>query len=293
MDTLTKAITTDKTIRIYSVIATETAETARQHHQTTPVATAALGRILSAGLLMGAMLKGENHSITLQIRGDGPLGRVLAVADSLGTIKGCVQNPLADVPLKENGKLDVGGAIGKKGFLSVIKDLKMKEPYCGISPLQTGEIGDDLAYYFMQSEQTPSIVGVGVSIDKNGAVKHAGGYIVQVMPECGDASISRLETGLKGLPSVTEMLSDGYTGVDIIKTVMLGFDTEILEETAVKYRCNCTLDRVERALISLGRQELDEMIEEQGSASITCQFCDKVYDFSKEDLCELLRKAKK
>ena len=289
-DTLTKAITKDGFFKISAVVSTQTVNQAHTYHKTMPTATAALGRLLSAGLLMADSLKEEDASLTLQLKGDGPLGILAVVADSAGGVKGYVANPAADLPLREDGKLNVGAGVGK-GTLSVVRDLKMKEPYIGQVPIQTGEIGDDLAYYFMQSEQVPSVVALGVLVDRDYSVACAGGFLIQVMPGCDEKSLAKLENSLQGLMSVTEMLSQGMTGEDMIRYVMLGFDLEILETQPVGYRCDCGRERMERAIISLGKQEIQDIIDEQGEAEIVCHFCNKGYRFSKEELTEMLAKA--
>lgn len=282
-DILTKAITKDGFFKISAVVSTESAEQARRFHNTSPVATAALGRLLSAGLLMGSELKEENARLTIQMKGDGPLKNVLVAANSKGEVKGYAENPIVDIPLKANGKLDVGGAIGK-GTLCIIKDLCMKEPYIGQVAIQTGEIGDDLAYYFMQSEQVPSVVALGVLVDRDYSVKCSGGFIIQVMPECDDKSLTMLENSISGLMSVTDMLVQGMNGEDIIKYAMLGFDVDILENREVGYVCDCSRDRMERAIISLGKQEIDDIIREQGEAEIVCSFCNTAYKFDADQL---------
>ncbi len=282
-DKLTRAITKDGFFKISAVVSTETVEQSRKFHNSSPVATAALGRLLTAGLLMGGELKEDNAKLTLQMSGDGPLGRVIVSANSKGEVKGYAENPQIDMPLNEKGKLDVGGAIGK-GTLSVIKDLGLKEPYIGQVAIQTGEVGDDLAYYFMQSEQVPSVVALGVLVDRDFSVKCAGGFIIQVMPECNDESLTMLENSIAGIMSVTEMLSQGMDGVDMIKYAMLGFDTEILEESEVGYVCDCSRERMERAIVSLGKAEIDAIIKEQGQAEIVCSFCNKPYVFNTEEL---------
>lgn len=290
-DILTKAITKDGFFKISAVVSTESAEQARKFHNTSPVATAALGRLLSAGLLMGGELKEENSKLTLQMKGDGPLKNVLVAANSKGEVKGYVENPLVDLPLKSNGKLDVGAAVGR-GTLCVIKDLCLKEPYIGQVAIQTGEIGDDLAYYFMQSEQVPSVVALGVLVDRDYSVKCSGGFIIQVMPECDDKSLTKLENSIGGLMSVTEMLTNGMTGEEIIKYVMLGFDVDILESHEVGYVCDCSRERMERAIISLGKQEIDDIIKEQGEAEIVCSFCNTAYKFDSAQLEEMKNSAK-
>lgn len=290
-DILTRGITKDGFFKISAVVATETVEKARSLHNTTPVATAALGRMLAAGLIMGGELKEKNARLTLQLKGDGPLGSVLVAANSRGEVKGYVDNPAAELPLKPNGKLDVGGAVGR-GTLCVIKDLCLKEPYIGQVAIQTGEVGDDLAYYFMQSEQVPSVVSLGVLVDRDYTVKCAGGFIIQVMPECDDKSLTKLENSIGGLMSMTEMLLQGMSGADIIKYVMLGFDVEILGESEVGFVCDCGRDRMERAIISLGKQEIDDIIHEQGEAEIVCSFCNTAYKFDSDALREMRENAR-
>lgn len=290
-DKITRAITKDGFFKISAVVSTETTEQARKFHNSSPVATAALGRLLTAGLLMGGELKEDKAKLTLQMSGDGPLGRVIVSANSKGEVKGYAENPQIDIPLNSKGKLDVGGAVGK-GTLSVIKDLCLKEPYIGQVELQTGEVGDDLAYYFMQSEQLPSVVALGVLVDRDYSVKCAGGFIIQVMPECDDESLTMLENSISGIMSVTEMLSGGMSGEDMIKYAMLGFDVDILEESEVGYVCDCSRERMERAIISLGKTEIDSIIKEQGQAEIVCSFCSKPYVFDSKELEEMKEKAR-
>lgn len=289
-DILTKAMTKDGFFKIAAVVTTETVQAAHTYHQTMPVASAALGRLLTAGLLMADSLKEEDATLTLQMRGDGPLGTLVVVADTKGGVKGYVANPGADLPLKENGKLDVGGGIGR-GIMGVIRDLKMKEPYVGQIPIQTGEIGDDLAYYFMQSEQIPSVVSLGVLVDRDYSIASSGGLLIQVMPGCDEKSLSKLENSIQGMMSVTEMLGQGMTPKNMIEYAMLGFDVDFLEDIPVGYHCDCCRERMERAIISLGKKEIGDMIEEQGEAEIVCHFCNQAYRFQKEDLADLLEKA--
>lgn len=291
-DQLTKAITKDGFFKITAAVTTETVNTAHQYHRTAPPASAALGRLLTAGFLMADSLKEEDAGLTLQIRGDGPLGMLVVVADSHGGAKGYVANPTADMPLKENGKIDVGGAIGR-GTLSIIRDLKLKEPYIGQVPLQTGEIGDDLAYYFMQSEQIPSVVGLGVLVDRDYSIQCAGGFLIQVMPGCDEKSLAKLENSIKDLMGVTDMLKQGMTPEDMIRYIMLGFDIEFLGARAIGYHCNCSRARMEQAIISLGKKEISDMIREQGSAEIVCHFCNKAYSFDSSQLAALLEKSKR
>ncbi len=289
-DILTKAITKDGFFKVTAAVTTETVNHAHNYHKTMPVASAALGRLLTAGLLMADSLKEEDASLTLQMRGDGPLGTLVVVADAKGGVKGYVANPGIDLPLKENGKLDVGGGVGR-GIMGVIRDLKMKEPYVGQIPIQTGEIGDDLAYYFMQSEQIPSVVSLGVLVERDYSVAHAGGLLIQVMPGCDAKSLSKLENSIQGMMSITEMLGQGMTPKNMIEYAMLGFDVEFLEDIEVGYRCDCSRERMERAIISLGKKEIEDMIEEQGEAEIVCHFCNRAYQFEKEELGDLLARA--
>ena len=289
-DILSKAITKDGFFKIATVVTTDTVNQAHTYHQTMPVASAAIGRLLTAGLLMADGMKEDEASLTLQLRGDGPLGTLVVVADTKGGVKGYVANPAADLPLKENGKLDVGGGVGK-GTLSVIRDLKMREPYIGQIPIQTGEIGDDLAYYFMQSEQIPSVVALGVLVDRDYSIMHAGGFLIQVMPGCDDKSLTKLENSIQGLMSVTDMLKQGMSAEDMIKYIMLGFDVDYLGEKPVSYCCDCGRERMERAIISLGKKEIRDLIDEQGEAEIVCHFCNKGYAFNKEELEDLLCKS--
>ena len=292
MDKLVKGITKDGFMRVYALDATETVNRANLYHKLSPVAAAALGRLISAGLMMGGSLKEEDGTVTLQIKCDGPLNMLVVVANSHGEVKGYVENPIVDIPLKENGKLDVGGAVGN-GVLGVIKDLKLKEPYVGQVPLQTGEIGDDIAFYFMQSEQVTSVVALGVLVDRDYSIKCAGGFIIQVMPECDEKSLSKLENSIGGLMSVTEMLSKGMTPEEIIKYVMLGFEVDILEEESVRYNCGCSKERMETALVSLGRDTLQEMIDDGKGAELACHFCDNKYSFATENLIELQKRCKR
>lgn len=291
MDRLIKAITKDGYFRIYVTKTDDTVNTAQKYHSLSPVCCAALGRLMTAGIMMGAMLKGDEPSLTLQVKGDGPIGLMAAVSNSTGSVKGYCANPTVDLPLNQKGKLDVGKAVGN-GILGVIKDLKMREPYIGQVQLQTGEIGDDIAYYFMQSEQTPSVVALGVLVDRDYSVKCAGGFIIQVMPECDDASLTKLENSISGIMSMTEMLNKGMDLEEILKYIMLGFDVEILESIDVKYECDCSRDRMEKAVISLGREQISEILNDTGEAEVCCHFCDRKYTFGTDDLKKFIEAAK-
>ncbi len=290
-DYIVRAVTKNGAVRAFCAVTTNTVNEAYKMHKTSPVATAALGRLLTASAMMGAMLKSENETITLQLVGNGPIGRVLAVSDS--NVKGYVTNPLVDLPKNSKGKLDVGGAVGKDGYLVVTKDMGLKEPYIGKTPLVSGEVGDDLTKYFAVSEQTPSVVGLGVLVDIDYSVKESGGFIIQVMPEATEEDISLLEENIKLVTSVTDMLSDGLLPENILEILLRGFEFEITQKRDTKYFCNCSRERVERALISIGEKELTDIIENDKKAQLTCHFCDKVYDFSEEELKTLLKQAKK
>jgi len=294
MDKIIKAITTDGFFRITAAVTTQVTNDAQKMHNSYPIATAALGRAMTAALIMGSDLKAEANrvfaedertpSITLQFKGGGELGIVMAVADANGSVKGYTSNPDVVLPSKSIGKLDVGTAVGTDGYVSVVKDLRLKEPYTGISPIQTGEIAEDLAYYFHISEQTPSVVSLGVLVDTDLSAKCAGGFIIQAMPGADDISLARLEKSVETLPPVTELLNDGANCEDLLKIVMLGFDIKILSENDIRYFCDCSRERVERALISLGNEELENLIAEQGKAEVACSFCDKVYNFDENEL---------
>ncbi|MBO5136474.1 MAG: Hsp33 family molecular chaperone HslO [Clostridia bacterium] len=292
MDKITKAVTKDGFLRMYVVNSKETVEQARLYHNLSPLMSAVLGRTLTASMLMGSMLKGKDDTITLQIRGGGPAGMVLAVSDSEGNPRGYVQNNALELPPNDKGKLDVGGAVGTTGYMSVIKDLRLKEPYIGKIPLQTGEIGDDVAFYFAQSEQTPTAVALGVLVDKDISIMAAGGFIVQVMPDCPDEYLDRLEKKIGEINSISEMLKNGMNNEEIVNYVLDGFEPEILEESEVGYKCNCSEDRMTRAIISLGEKEIRSMIEEDGQCEINCQFCRKSYNFNKNSLEKMLEIAK-
>lgn len=286
------AITKDLAIRAYAVDTTEIVQRAYEIHKTTSLASAALGRTLTAASMMGAMLKAEQDSITVQIRGNGPLGAIICVSDSSGNVRGYIQNPSAKLPLNpKNGKINVGAGIGK-GSLTVIKDLGLKEPYVGQISLVSGEIAEDITSYFANSEQVPTICALGVLVNADNTIAASGGYIIQLLPFTEDEIIDRLEENIKNIPSVTQMLSEGDTPSEMLRIVLKGFEVEILQERRVEYRCYCSRERVERALISMGQKELKDLIDEQGSAEITCQFCDIKYQFSKEQLISLLNQSK-
>ncbi len=291
-DILTKAVTKNGLIRIYAVNSKNIVGAAQSYHQTLPLATAALGRLLTGATLMGSMMKEENSSLTLQMHGDGPLGRVLAVANSKGEVKGYVEEPIADLPLNSKGKIDVGGGIGQ-GYLSVVKDLRLKEPYIGQVPIQTGEIGDDIAFYFAQSEQVPSLVALGVLVDRDYSVKQAGGFIVQIMPDCDEFNLHKFEKAAENITSVTSMLEKGLSNEELIREIMKDFEIDILENTNVAYVCDCSDERMRRGITSLGKREIQDIIDEQGEAEIVCQFCNKTYLYNKDELEKMRDNAQK
>lgn len=292
MDELVRVIAKNAPIKAMAISGTELVERARQIHDTWPVATAALGRLLMAASMMGDMLKEENGSVTLRVRGGGPLGTLTAVSDSEGNVRGYVQNPAVDVPRKAHAKLDVGVAVGCDGELTVIKDMGMKEPYVGSVQLVGGEIAEDIAAYYVESEQIPTACALGVLVAPDQSVQTAGGYLIQLLPGADDAVISSIERGIASVGAVSAALDSGVTALELLRRVLADFELEVLEASQVEYRCYCSEERVSRALISMGEEELNKLIEEQGGAELTCQFCDRVYSYSKEDLEKLLREAK-
>ncbi|MEY8389195.1 Hsp33 family molecular chaperone HslO [Oscillospiraceae bacterium 38-13] len=285
-DQLIRAISRDGLIKVSAVSTRELTERARQIHRTLPVATAALGRLLAGASMMGNALKEEAASLTLQVRGGGPLGALLAVSDHEGNVRGTVENPAVDIPLREDGKLDVGEAVGNQGTLTVIRDLRMKEPYVGSVGLLWGEIAEDIALYFVESEQIPTACGLGVLVDRDQSVLAAGGYLVQLLPGAGDETAEALEKSLRAAGPVTELLKADPDPEALLRAALPGLD--VLEKRPIEYRCDCSRERMERALLSLGREELRSMIEEQGGAELTCRFCDNVQRFSREELEALL-----
>lgn len=288
-DKLYRGVSNDGKIRIFAAETTELVNRAQQIHHSYPTATAALGRLLTAAAMMGTMLKGENDTITLRIKGNGPLGGVLAVGNAKGQVKGYSVNPGVVVPHKRPGKLDVGGAIGQ-GTLAVICDLGLKEPYVAQIELVSGEIAEDLTAYYAISEQVPSAIALGVLVDTDGSVIKAGGFILQLMPDSTDEDAEKIEKTIASLPPITEMLTADMTCQDIIFRVTEGFDMLIYNDAVTPaYVCDCTRERVERALISMGREELQKLIDDQGAAELTCQFCDKVYNFGRDELTALLQ----
>lgn len=288
-DTILRAMTTDGWVKAVAINSKHIVERARTIHNTTPTATAALGRTLSACAMLGNMQKIENGSVTLQIKGGGPLGTILAVSDAEGNVRGYVQNPHITLLEKYAGKLDVGAAVGTDGLLTVIRDLQMKEPYVGSVELVSGEIGDDVTAYLVQSEQCPSACGLGVLVDVDHSVKAAGGFILQLLPGAPDAIIDKLEAGIAAAGSVTAMLDAGLSLREMLTRVTGGMELEFFEPTEVEYRCYCTHERVEAALISLGKEELTEIAESNEDVKMECQFCDKEYKFTPDEIRAILK----
>lgn len=291
-DYIVRATAADNQIRAFAITSRDLVEKARQIHNTSPVATAALGRSLSAGAMMGSMMKGEQDLLTLQIRGDGPLGGITVTADSKAQVKGYVNEPAVLIPANAKGKLDVSGAIGK-GMLQVIRDLGMKEPYVGQTELQTGEIAEDLTYYFATSEQIPSSVGLGVLLNRDNTVRQAGGFIIQLMPYTEEKVIDALEKRLAGMNSVTELLDQGLTPEGILEELLGEFGLTVNDTIPTAFSCNCSKERVEKAIISIGSKEIREMIRDGKPIEVKCHFCNEAYTFTIEELKEILNKAKR
>lgn len=275
------------TVRAFAADTTETVAEAMERHFTYPVVTAALGRLLTAGAMMGSMMKGEDDLITLTVKGDGPIGNITVSADSHGNVKGFAGNPQVEVPDKYAGKLDVGTAVGR-GTLSVVMDLGLSDPYNGTVELQTGEIADDLAYYFTVSEQTPSAVGLGVMIDTDSSVKHSGGFIIQMMPDVSEETISAVESKLADLKPVTSMMDEGMTPEMILEHILGNLGLEITERSDVRFHCNCSKERVSEALATLNPGNIQEMVDDGETIEVKCFFCNTAYNFTVDELKELL-----
>lgn len=289
-DYMVRATAANAQIRAFACTTKNIAETARAVHGTSPVVTAALGRLLTAGCMMGSMLKGEKDLLTLQVSGDGPMKGMTVTADANGNVKGYANEPVVILPANSVGKLDVSGAVGK-GFLNVIKDLGLKEPYVGQINLQTGEIADDLTYYFATSEQVPSSVGLGVLMERDNTVKQAGGFIVQLMPFAEEEVIAKLEENLAKVNSVTALLDAGNTPEHILEILLEGLEVEFTDKSDVRFFCNCGKERVERALISIGAADLQEMIDDGEDIHVNCHFCNKDYTFTVDELKAMKKKA--
>ena len=291
-DYIVNAITSNGAIRVIAADTTELCNRAMQIHKMSATAAAALGRALTAAAIMGSILKSSDDSITLQLNGGGPIGRVIAVADGKANVKGYVDNPLVDLPLNEVGKLDVGGAIGKDGMLSIIRDLGLKEPYVGQVPLVNGEVAEDLTKYYATSEQLPTAVALGVLVDVDYTIKAAGGFILQVLPGAYDEDIDNVEKAISEISSVTNMLDSGKRPEDIVEKLLSGYEIEYFDNVSTEYKCDCSRERTDRALISLGKDELSKIINEDGKAQMTCHFCDNIYEYTKAELEALLEGAK-
>lgn len=289
-DYIIRATAANAQIRAFAAGTRELTEKARQVHDTSPVVTAALGRLLTGGVIMGTMLKGEKDLLTLQISGDGPVKGITVTADSQGNVKGYAIEPQVMLPPNAAGKLDVGGIIGN-GILRVIKDMGLKEPYVGQTDLQTGEIAEDLTYYFATSEQVPSCVGLGVLMEKDNTVKQAGGFIIQLMPFAEESVIARLEENLSKFSSVTTVLNEGKTPEALLELLLCGLEPVITDKLPARFFCNCDKGRVEKAMISIGKKEITEMIEEGKEIEVTCHFCNQAYTFSVEELKDILAKG--
>lgn len=291
MDYIIRATAANQQIRAFAITSRELVETARQHHNTSPVATAALGRLLTGGAMMGVMMKGDNDILTLMMKGDGPIHGVTVTADSKGNVKGYVGNPNVIIPANYAGKLDVGAAIGY-GTLTVIKDMGLKEPYSSQVPLGTSEVAEDLTYYFATSEQVPSAVGLGVLMSKDNAVKQAGGFIVQVMPFAEEETIQILEERIGKISSITDMLEKGMTPEDILKEVMGDMDVQFTDKILTRFQCNCSKEKIVKALAGISKKELDEIINDGKEINVRCDFCNTDYKFSVEELKTLRNQYK-
>lgn len=287
-DYLIRAIDKKENIRLFVAVTTNMVEKARKIHNTSPTATAALGRTLTAAVMMGAMMKNPTDKLTLRINGGGPIGTILAVADNKGKVKGYVGYPYADLPSRKDGKLDVGGVVGKQGTLTVIVDYGLKEPYVGQTNLVSGEIAEDLATYYVVSEQQPSAVGLGVLVDRDITVRAAGGYILQLMPNVPDEDINVIEKAISKMEPVSKLVDMGLSPEEIMEKLVGSFEMRILDKTDVEYKCDCSRERIENILISLGKEELQDMIEKDGKGEVICHFCNTKYNFTKEELQELL-----
>lgn len=286
-DYIIRATAAEGTVRAFAAVTTELVNKASVIHGLSPIATAALGRTLTAAGMMSKMLKGEKDKLTIQIKGDGPLGGIVVAADSMANVRGYVHNPDVDLPLNERGKLDIRTAVGY-GYINVIKDMGLREPYIGFADLVSGEIADDLTYYFATSEQVPSTVALGVLVDKDG-VTSAGGFIIQLMPGAEEEIVEKLEKRLIGFPSISKLLADGATPEQILDMLLEDMNPRVIEKIPTSFTCNCSHDRMERNLISIGRNDLLEILEDGKGAELQCHFCNKMYNFSHEDIEKLIK----
>ncbi len=289
-DYIVRATAADSQVRAFAITAGELVEEARRRHNTSPVATAALGRLLAGGAMMGSMMKNDTDMLTVKVRGNGPLGGITVTADSKANVKGYVENPDVMLPPK-NGKLDVGGAVGI-GIMQVIKDMGLKEPYVGDTMLVTSEIAEDLTYYFASSEQVPSSVGLGVLMERDNTVKCAGGFIIQMMPFATEETIAQIEENLKRVTSVTELLDRGFTPERILEELLGNVGLEITDTMPAKFTCNCSKERVEKAVVSIGRKDIREMIDEGKDIEVKCHFCNSAYNYTVEDLKRMIKRSR-
>ena len=289
MGKIVRYITTDGSAFVIAGDTTDMVSKAENIHKTSAVTTAALGRLMTAASMMGVMLKGKDDSVTLRLNGGGPAGVILAVSDSQGNARGYVENPVVEIPLNDKGKLDVRGAVGTDGFLYVMKDMGLKEPYVGNTQIVSGEIAEDITNYFAVSEQVPSVVGLGVLMNRDNTVRQAGGFIVQLMPFAEEETISKLEENIKNLASVTTMLDAGKTPEEMLSVLLEGMDLEVTDTLPVEFSCNCSKDRVRKALISIGREELQSMIDDGKEIEVNCHFCNKNYNFTVDELKEMIQ----
>ncbi len=289
MSELVRMISKDGTLTVIAVDTTDIINKMERIHMTSAVTSAALGRLLTAASMMGAVLKGKDDSITLRINGGGPAGSLIAVSDSEGNVRGYVENPIVEIPLNDKGKLDVAGAVGKEGGLTVMKDLGMKEPYIGQVPIVSGEIAEDITSYFAISEQLPSVCALGVLVNPDLTIQAAGGFIIQLLPTALDDTIDQVEECIKGIEPVTKMLTEGMTPEDICRRVLSTFDLEILDSSNPEYRCNCSRERVTKALLTLGKEELEDMANDPKTV-VNCHFCEKKYKFTPDEIRKLAEK---
>lgn len=292
MGYIVRATANEGNVRIFCAITTDIVEKAREIHKLSPVSSAALGRLLSAGSIIGVMSKGQKDKITLSINGGGEAGNIVVATNSTGNVKGYISNPRVNLPLNEQGKLDVGGAVGKNGFLNVVKDLGLKEPYTGQVPIYTGEIGDDLAYYFTVSEQVPSAVALGVLVNPDETILSSGALIIQMMPDAPEMLGDIITFRLQEIPPLSTLIAEGKSAEDIINLLFDDMDLKIYETIEVNYECDCSMERVEKTLISLGEVELTKIMEEEESINVECHFCDKNYSFTSDDIKNLINEAK-
>lgn len=293
MGRLIRCITTDGCVTAMAVDTTDIVNEAARLHETSAVISAALGRLLTAASMMGSSLKTDVGSITLRLSADGPVGSVVAVADSDGNVRGYAENPVVEIPLNPKGKLDVGGAVGHNGSLYVLKDLGMKEPYNGVIPLVSGEIAEDITAYFAESEQIPTVCALGVLVNPDLTIKAAGGYLIQLLPTADNEIITKVEKSIETIQPITTLLSNGMSLEDIVKNALNQFEVEKLDESVVEYKCNCSRERTEKVLSTIGADDLNKLAEEQEVTSVNCHFCNRVYDFTSEELKTLSKKILK